>query len=193
MQQNCVHLGAHPPWAACRGLDGFSYPAVVMAVGVKMGTGTQGPQLPGSAPAPLPEPRPSLTGLPARSLHVLGTRYLKHFYKSLFWSLHFLMPPSAVDNYRSKTRIWDFPGVQWLRVCLPRRGTWVRFLVWDDSTCCTATEPRTTATETSCLDPVLCRRRSTARGSPRTAGKSGPTHRNQRKPEHSNETQHDQT
>ena len=31
--------------------------------------------------------------------------------------------------------------VQWLRIHLPRQGTWVRALVWEDPTCCGATKP----------------------------------------------------
>ena len=31
--------------------------------------------------------------------------------------------------------------VQWLRVCLPMQGTWVRGLVWEDPTCRGATRP----------------------------------------------------
>ena len=30
---------------------------------------------------------------------------------------------------------------QWLRVCLPMQGTWVRALVWEDPTCRGATKP----------------------------------------------------
>ena len=30
---------------------------------------------------------------------------------------------------------------QWLRICLPMQGTWVRALVWEDSTCRGATRP----------------------------------------------------
>ena len=30
---------------------------------------------------------------------------------------------------------------QWLRVCLPKQGTWVRALVWEDPTCRGATKP----------------------------------------------------
>ena len=30
--------------------------------------------------------------------------------------------------------------VQWLRICLPMQGTWVRFLVLEDSTCCGVTK-----------------------------------------------------
>ena len=31
--------------------------------------------------------------------------------------------------------------VQWLRICLPMKGTWDRFLVWEYSTCQGATQP----------------------------------------------------
>ena len=31
--------------------------------------------------------------------------------------------------------------VQWLRVCEPMQGTWVRALVWEDPTCHGATKP----------------------------------------------------
>ena len=31
--------------------------------------------------------------------------------------------------------------VQWLRICLPKQGTWVRSLVQEDSTCHRATKP----------------------------------------------------
>ena len=34
-----------------------------------------------------------------------------------------------------------FLMVRWLRIFLPIRGTWVRSLVWEDSTCLRATEP----------------------------------------------------
>ena len=30
---------------------------------------------------------------------------------------------------------------QWLRICLPMQGTWVRALVWEDPTCRGATRP----------------------------------------------------
>ena len=30
---------------------------------------------------------------------------------------------------------------QWLRICLPMQGTWVRALVWEDPTCRRATRP----------------------------------------------------
>ncbi|KAJ8780720.1 hypothetical protein J1605_000763 [Eschrichtius robustus] len=34
-----------------------------------------------------------------------------------------------------------FLVVQWLRICLPMQGTWVRALVWEDPTCHGATKP----------------------------------------------------
>ena len=30
---------------------------------------------------------------------------------------------------------------QWLRICLPMQGTWLRALVREDPTCCGATKP----------------------------------------------------
>ena len=44
-------------------------------------------------------------------------------------------------------RIWSIKTfcvslvVQWLRICLPIQGTWVWFLVQEDSTCCRAAKP----------------------------------------------------
>ena len=32
-------------------------------------------------------------------------------------------------------------AAQWLRICLPMQGTWVRALVWEDPTCRGATGP----------------------------------------------------
>ena len=37
-------------------------------------------------------------------------------------------------------RYRTFLVVQWLRICLPLRGTWIESLVWEDSTCCWAAE-----------------------------------------------------
>ena len=36
---------------------------------------------------------------------------------------------------------WASLVAQWLRVCLPVQGTWVRVLVWEDPTCRGATRP----------------------------------------------------
>ena len=34
-----------------------------------------------------------------------------------------------------KNTIGDFPGVQWLGICMPMQGTQVRSLIWKDPTC----------------------------------------------------------
>ena len=36
---------------------------------------------------------------------------------------------------------WASLVAQWLRICLPMQGTWVRALVWEDPTCRGATRP----------------------------------------------------
>ena len=36
---------------------------------------------------------------------------------------------------------WASLVAQWLRICLPMQGTWVRALVWEDPTCRGATKP----------------------------------------------------
>ena len=40
-----------------------------------------------------------------------------------------------------KKEWWASLVAQWLRICLPMQGTWVRALVWEDPTCCGATKP----------------------------------------------------
>ena len=40
-----------------------------------------------------------------------------------------------------KPTVWASLVAQWLRVCLPVRGTRVRALVWEDPTCCRAARP----------------------------------------------------
>ena len=43
--------------------------------------------------------------------------------------------------YEQITEHWASLVVQWLRICLPMQGTWVRALVWEDPTCRGATGP----------------------------------------------------
>ena len=70
---------------------------------------------------------------------------------------------------------------QWIRICLPTQGTWVRSLVWEDSTCRRATKPLChnywaypleptshsywalvlQLLKPGCLEPVLSNKRST--------------------------------
>ena len=58
--------------------------------------------------------------------------------------------------------------VPWIRICLSMQGTWVRSLVWEDSTCSGATKPVCHNDWAMCckywspraLEPVLCNKRS---------------------------------
>ena len=43
---------------------------------------------------------------------------------------------------------------QWLRICLPMRGTWVQALVWEDPTCRGATEPVSHSYWACALEPM---------------------------------------
>ena len=64
---------------------------------------------------------------------------------------------------------------QWLRICLPMQGTWVRALVWEDPTCHGATKP-VSLQLLSLRVWSLCsatREEAIVRG-PRTTMKSGP-------------------
>ena len=78
---------------------------------------------------------------------------------------------------------------QWLRIRLPMQGTWVRALVWEDSTCRGATKPMCCnywacesqllcpcATTTEAHVPKACalQREATTMRSPRTAMKTSP-------------------
>ena len=83
---------------------------------------------------------------------------------------------------------------QWLRICLPMQGTWVRVLLREDPTCCGATKPVRHNYWACTLEPashnywarmpqllkparlesVLCNKRSHPMRSPRSAMKSSP-------------------
>ena len=51
------------------------------------------------------------------------------------------------NNFMFRDLLWRNTGAgtslvaQWLRICLPMRGPWVRALVWEDPTCRGATKP----------------------------------------------------
>ena len=47
------------------------------------------------------------------------------------------------DSQRERSRVLTRASLvaQWLRICLPMQGTWVRALVWEDPTCRGATRP----------------------------------------------------
>ena len=49
---------------------------------------------------------------------------------------------------------------QWLRIHLPMQGTWVHFLVWEDSTGCGTTKTVCHTYRAFTLEPVLCNKRS---------------------------------
>ena len=74
------------------------------------------------------------------------------------------------------TRIRTSLVVQWLRICLPTRGSWVWSLVWEDPTCCGATKSNAATTGPADPEPALHEGRSPMRsrapqpgGAPRTA------------------------
>ena len=46
-----------------------------------------------------------------------------------------LMPQEFSKKAHLKRAHRAFLMVQWLRICLPIQGTWVRSLVWEDPTC----------------------------------------------------------
>ena len=75
---------------------------------------------------------------------------------------------------KSRCQLKKGPGgtslvLQWLRVCLPMQGTWVRSLVWEDPTWQGAAKPRL-----QLLEPSLCPKRSHS--------SEKPSHLNQREP-----------
>ena len=60
------------------------------------------------------------------------------------WETTILFSTVAVPIYIPINSVWRFRAslvAQWLRICLPMQGTWVRALVWEDPTCCGAAGP----------------------------------------------------
>ena len=59
------------------------------------------------------------------------------------FSLYIFFPFNALNSL--KFMLNNILGAslvaQWLRICLPMQGTWVRALVWEDPTCRGATGP----------------------------------------------------
>ena len=47
----------------------------------------------------------------------------------------------ALHERGIKINFWISLVAQWLRICLPVQGIWVRALVQEDPTCCGATKP----------------------------------------------------
>ena len=50
-------------------------------------------------------------------------------------------PLSTYTGFLHSQNRGDSLVAQWLRICLPMQGTWVRTLVREDPTCCGATKP----------------------------------------------------
>ena len=72
-------------------------------------------------------------------------RTLCRFLKTLIIELPYDPAIPLLGIYPEKTIIqkksWASLVAQWLRICLPIQGTWVRALVWEDPTCRGATRP----------------------------------------------------
>ena len=65
------------------------------------------------------------------------------FIAALFTIARIWKPPKCplTDEWIKKMWHWASLVAQWLRICLPMQGTWVRALVWEDPTCRGATRP----------------------------------------------------
>ena len=79
----------------------------------------------------------------------------------------------STENDYKKMKSGASLVAQWLRVCLPMQGTWVRALVWEDPTCRGAARP-VSHDCWACASGACARQREAAmvRG-PRTAVRSG--------------------
>ena len=65
------------------------------------------------------------------------TRSSLSFLPSLLFPSMCLSPNNEMKSYTVRASL----VAQWLKVCLPMQGTWVRALVWKDPTCRGATRP----------------------------------------------------
>ena len=63
--------------------------------------------------------------------------YIANFRSQFFRKL----PDADIVYPILKDKSRTFPVVQWLRICLPMQGTWVRSLIWEDPICWRATKP----------------------------------------------------
>ena len=69
-------------------------------------------------------------------------------------------PFHKLENWGSEKWGGTSLVIQWLRTCLLMLGTWVWFLVWEDPTCCRATNPMRYNYSACPLEPVLHNKRS---------------------------------
>ena len=98
----------------------------------------------------LPSQHPSLNRMGISSCSFVFLKYLVHCTgqgcpSQLGWDLIPLRVsviwPKGKGLYKQLNRASLV--AQWLRICLPMQGTWVRALVWEDPTCRGATRPVT--------------------------------------------------
>ena len=73
----------------------------------------------------------------------ISSLLLSFFYFTLskLWMYLFDSPFLNLTTAFKNVLSWAFLVAQWLRICLPMQGTWVRALVWEDPTCHGATGP----------------------------------------------------
>ena len=115
----------------------------------------------------LREGRPPRTVLPTASLSLPGPGFYLH-----------------LANYPQKVDCGTSLVVQWLRICLPMQGTWLRALIWDDFTGCRATKSVCHNYWAHTLQgPCSATREATAMRSLGITTRVGPACRNYRKPE----------
>ena len=106
----------------------------------------------------------------------------------LVWVFYGYCNKLPQTQWLKTTQIWTSLVVQWLKICLPIQGTWVRSLVWEDLTCLRPARTMrhnywSPGVQSLCSPP----RETTATRSPCTIPKSSPAPCNSRVPMCSNE------
>ena len=109
------------------------------------------------------------------------------YWSTMVFLLKYLCHPGFygfIFKFRFRTSL----VVQWLRILLPIQGTYVRSLVWDDSTYCGTTKLVSCNYWSLCArEPVFRNKGSYHNGKPMYRNQSvAPACQNQRKPAHSN-------
>ena len=106
-----------------------------------------------------------LDGFSCQKAFLTGLASLKeNFTRILQTVLFYSVAPQVWRQNAEKNLHWTFLVGQWLRICLPRQGTWVRSLVWEDSTYRGAAKPAShnywacmlQPVKPMRLEPVLC-------------------------------------
>ena len=92
----------------------------------------------------------TFAGTVKKACRTYSTEFLTLFSKFYFFrkiAITWIKKPKwrliKISSQKSSkvNKCWASLVAQWLRVCLPMQGTWVRALVWEDPTCCGATGP----------------------------------------------------